>query len=92
MFAPAEKPWMVGGTVSNVANFTPGDEGSMRAVVGLHNPVSVAFEVVPDLRHYASVRVFRHTSQARPRQTIRGKGLVRLPDFKPSIGFFLRLT
>jgi len=56
MFAPADKPWMVGGTVSNVANFTPGDEGSMRAVVGLHNPVSVAFEVVPDLRHYAEVK------------------------------------
>ena len=55
MFAPAGKPWMVGGTVSNVANFTPGDEGSMRAVIGLHNPVSVAFEVVADLRHYAEV-------------------------------------
>ena len=73
MFAPAEKPWMVGGTVSNVANFTPGDEGSMRAVVGLHNPVSVAFEVVPDLRHYASVRFVGHTSHARPRLTVRGE-------------------
>jgi hypothetical protein len=26
----------------------------MKAVVGLYNPVSVAFEVVSDLRHYAS--------------------------------------
>jgi hypothetical protein len=26
----------------------------MKSVVGLYNPVSVAFEVVSDLRHYAS--------------------------------------
>jgi cathepsin H len=43
-----------GATVKAVVNFTEGDEKSMMAVVGVHNPVSVAFEVVPDLRHYAS--------------------------------------
>lgn len=53
-FDAIKKPWSVGATVSKVANFTPGDEASMKAVVGMHNPVSVAFEVVPDLRHYAS--------------------------------------
>jgi len=44
----------IGVHVSNVANFTPGDEDSMKAVVGVHHPISVAFEVVGDLRHYAS--------------------------------------
>jgi len=53
-FTPDKTPWAVGATVSAVANFTAGDEGSMKAVVGMHNPVSVAFEVVSDLRHYAS--------------------------------------
>mmetsp|Transcript_29117 Transcript_29117/g.65996 ORF Transcript_29117/g.65996 Transcript_29117/m.65996 type:complete len:354 (-) Transcript_29117:174-1235(-) len=53
-FDPAGKPWSVGATVLKVANFTPGDEISMKTVVGSHNPISVAFEVVPDLRHYSS--------------------------------------
>jgi len=53
-FTPTKTPWAVGATVSAVANFTAGDEDSMKAVVGMHNPVSVAFEVVSDLRHYAS--------------------------------------
>jgi hypothetical protein len=35
----------VGATVKGVVNFTAGDEDSMRIVVGLHQPVSVAFEV-----------------------------------------------
>jgi len=44
----------VGVNVKSVVNFTGGDEDSMRIVVGLHQPVSVAFEVVSDLRHYSS--------------------------------------
>ena len=35
----------VGATVKGVVNFTAGDEDSMRIVVGLHQPVSVAFQV-----------------------------------------------
>mmetsp|Transcript_39315 Transcript_39315/g.92696 ORF Transcript_39315/g.92696 Transcript_39315/m.92696 type:complete len:364 (-) Transcript_39315:179-1270(-) len=49
-----DKAKKIGVHVSNVANFSAGDEASMKAVVGAHHPVSVAFEVVADLRHYAS--------------------------------------
>ena len=35
----------VGATVKGVVNFTAGDEDSMRIVVDLHQPVSVAFQV-----------------------------------------------
>lgn len=44
----------VGVQVTDVFNFTAGDEKSMQDVVGLQQPISVAFEVVDDLQHYSS--------------------------------------
>lgn len=41
--------------MSSVVNFTEGDERSMATVIGLHNPVSVAFEVVSDLRYALAI-------------------------------------
>ena len=35
----------VGVTITRVVNFTAGDEDSMRLVLGLHQPISVAFQV-----------------------------------------------
>lgn len=44
----------IGVRVTAVHNFTELDEQSMMEVVGLQQPVSVAFEVVDDLMHYTS--------------------------------------